>query len=798
MSTKEEDKVAETIRMAALLHDIGKFVQRAGELAWHEDISAKLLRPFVPANLLDEKVVKAIQFHHHERRGLRIDGLDDDDKEILKIVQLADRWDSRQRDDLDDPDAEKGSPTTTPLSSFFSKEMHYPVVRFYLPYHYCKPSRNPPLDYKTCKAGFEEGLAQILTNKNVSAKTRIGGLLELLKEYTYFVPSYTQTTCQISLYHHLKSTCAMAHAIYLWKEEKGIEVIEKPDGELEKEEIFLLVCGDFVGIQNFIYTIKRGAEEKEAGKGFGKRLRGRSLLVQMVQYFVVNYLLEKLGLGQESIVYCSGGNFAILAPNIKSIKEKLDEAEREITQWCRENLEPLGVVIATIPFSANNIPKKEDETWEIWTSIGQKLGEKKLRRDRNQIENLFELEKKVGATCSYCGAPKEKNAEKCGLCEVSEILGEIYNKPENLVMVYGPGRGGSGIKFNDVGVEIVGEKMYKPKEGDVCKLLANQEKEEAKGKDWWELVSIEWLLENIKADAVPSRDYRPIWLGKSFDALTSVEESDKPENEGEEAKSFLGYLLMDVDSLGEKLKKEIKVLSHLSAFSGELDLFFTRGLDYIIGKELGRKNVYVVYSGGDDLFAVARWDKAIALAEKVQKEFSEFFGNQLTISAGISLARPRYPIYGAARMVKEQEKIGKGRKDSEGKPVKNAVGIFDGPLDWDGLREALEFGNKIGNCEEISSSFLYQLLFLFTDKELPITKRNGRIAYQVARHFVERKPEVNKLLEDLKDNLCQIPPGDKADKEEYHKMVVALSYALLKRRLKEKEEREVNKNVSTT
>jgi CRISPR-associated protein Csm1 len=85
---------------------------------------------------------------------------------------------------------------------------------------------------------------------------------------------------------------------------------------------------------------------------------------------------------------------------------------------------------------------------------------------------------------------------------------------------------------------------------------------------------------------------------------------------------------MDVDSLGRLFSEGLDgmaSLSRLATFSRSLTVFFEGYLNELcrqVDLERGNQSrLYLLYSGGDDLFAVGSWDAVIELAERVRAEF---------------------------------------------------------------------------------------------------------------------------------------------------------------------------------
>jgi CRISPR-associated protein Csm1 len=93
-------------------------------------------------------------------------------------------------------------------------------------------------------------------------------------------------------------------------------------------------------------------------------------------------------------------------------------------------------------------------------------------------------------------------------------------------------------------------------------------------------------------------------------------------------------------------------------------------------------DVNILYSGGDDVFAVGRWDKLILFAEQIRNDFREFVGrNDISISGGITMVREKYPIAKAAELAGDAEKSAKKYSDNDKK--KNALNMFGENISWD-------------------------------------------------------------------------------------------------------------------
>lgn len=138
----------------------------------------------------------------------------------------------------------------------------------------------------------------------------------------------------------------------------------------------------------------------------------------------------------------------------------------------------------------------------------------------------------------------------------------------------------------------------------------------------------------------------------------------------------LGVLRMDVDGLGsvfskgefaknESQKSPKLTFSKYAALSRSLDYFFKGYLNEIWKQSNDfRENTQIIYSGGDDLFIVGRWDYLIEFAEEIQKKFECWTcqNPKLGISGGIEVVPPKYPIAKAAKQSEEFEKASKNHQ----------------------------------------------------------------------------------------------------------------------------------------
>ena len=225
---------------------------------------------------------------------------------------------------------------------------------------------------------------------------------------------------------------------------------------------------------------------------------------------------------------------------------------------------------------------------------------------------------------------------------------------------------------------------------------------------------------------------------------------------------LIGALRMDVDDMGDKFSK-VKTLAELASKSRILNLFFKIYLTQICnanlcahfspldileknytkkneyGENKGR-NVSVIYAGGDDLFIIGAWDDTTELAFDIQKCFHQFTGGDFksrkneiwaTISGGLTLHHPKFPLYQMARISGEAEHAAKNDKDFKKDDVKkNRIGLFH-----DDAKEQRKL--KMQNPERYMLSMTWDLGNTFL---LPLMKTYydcGKLKEQDGRQVME-------------------------------------------------------------
>ena len=182
--------------------------------------------------------------------------------------------------------------------------------------------------------------------------------------YTQAIPSATAFNIRpdVSLYDHSRVAAALATALWRYHHELG-RTNEETAKDLKNqqqswtENKFLLIQGDFFGIQEFIFASGGGTNKRAA-----KLLRGRSFYVSLLSECAALKVLDALDLPSTSQVINAAGKFMIVAPNTQATVTKLQQVQRELDGWfLQHSWGQAGVGMAWTEASCNDFRRRSKE-----------------------------------------------------------------------------------------------------------------------------------------------------------------------------------------------------------------------------------------------------------------------------------------------------------------------------------------------------------------------------------------------------------------------------------------------------
>lgn len=226
---------------------------------------------------------------------------------------------------------------------------------------------------------------------------------------------------------------------------------------------------------------------------------------------------------------------------------------------------------------------------------------------------------------------------------------------------------------------------------------------------------------------------------------------------GEKEATYLGVLRMDVDGLGGRFAKGFDNWEEYNAFSSELLEFFDRNnIQHFFDKDF----VELIYSGGDDIFAVGRWDKVIDFAERLHGEVDKKFEKEdIHISGGMVIVNDKFPISKSAELSGEAES--KAKQNEYNGLKKNSLTLFNETVSWKYEFESIKnHKEKLLNLidkDEMPKSILHQIMYYY---ELSKQKENDykylwHSAYYITRFMDGKAQEIVDFCTTLRTELAE-------------------------------------------
>lgn len=291
-------------------------------------------------------------------------------------------------------------------------------------------------------------------------------LLLVLEKYLTTVPEHTYTSGEerpdTSLFHHLRSTAAIAWSNYLYLLAQGRDWEGEDCSEAvgwREEERYLLIGADLSGIQKFIYTI--------ASKAALKTLRARSFYLELLVESAAVQLYRALDLGRFSLVYASGGGFYLLGANTPAARQTLATFKTRFNGWLYANFGPaLYLNLAARPLTGLDLSNDAGRLSIAWSELHRELQGEKSHRWLPQLEEDFEsimVPHEVGEECAACHGDREVEGvilddteiKLCRFCRDMLSLGRDLPKIERFYEVPPGAHHGSTVEVADCAYLLV-------------------------------------------------------------------------------------------------------------------------------------------------------------------------------------------------------------------------------------------------------------------------------------------------------------------------------------------------------
>lgn len=713
--------------VGSLLHDIGKVVYRSGDGRNHSRSGYDYLKN--ETKIEDPDILHCVLFHH----SANLKNASLEKKDFSYIVYFADNV-AASADRRDGLEQEEGFDRELPLASVFNilngnrEQKHYARQVLDTDSDINFPTDKPvAMDenfYKEIIHNITDNLWRISFSESY-----INSLLSVLEGNLSYIPSSTskRELADISLYDHIKITAAVAQCIEQYLEQHQIEdyreMLYIRAKQSYAQKMFLLYSMDISGIQDFIYTT--------ASKGALKNLRARSFYLEILMEHMVDELLSEFSLSRANLICQGGGHCYILLPNTESAKKIIDKHERRTNQWFLEEFgTALYVAGGYAECSANDLKNEPEGSYaKLYLTMSDIISKKKMHRyDAEEIRFLNERNHKGQRECIVCRKMGKVDSEgRCPVCAALHKMSDGILKQEFFTVLNCDAENALPLPGDMFLVADTKEQLIDRMESSSY-VRAYAKNRIYTGKH---IASKLW-----------TGDYA---TGDTFEQFARCAEGIER----------LGVLRADVDNLGQAFvhgfrredgEEKYVTLSRTATLSRQLSLFFKCYINQILEKgescclgRAGARKVAIVYSGGDDVFLVGAWDDIIESFVDIRQALSRFTQNTLTISGGIGIYSPGYPVNIMAGEVAALEELS---KDVDGK---NAVTLFDesGTYPWDIFCERV-IGDKFHEIESFfavtegyGKVFLYHVLELLRNRQAERFNR-ARYVYFLSRMEPER------------------------------------------------------------
>lgn len=646
---------------------------------------------------------------------------------------------------------------------------------------------------------FLDGVQRIPASHRHSLALWLDHFDSLWLTFTHAIPSATagiaaKVRPDVSLYDHSKTTAALAVALWRYHHDRGDDaetIREQLRAQWDKDrrdspesrqawedEKFLLVQGDFTGIQNFIFA-EGGSTQKRAAK----LLRGRSFYVSLLTELAALKVLETLSLPGTSQIVNAAGKFLIVAPNTDQTVAKLRAVQKELDGWFLEHTYGRsGILLAWLPARAADF--RHGEGGEGGTSPFRTL----MRRLFEQLETVkmqrlslceeqapsavFEgfLDRFEHGECRIDGHSPAvvnigENTWVSALAADQIDTGKWLATQKRVLITRCPlnhhtlrlGIFGYRVNFTE-SEEDTGRFSNEVRSGNLVRAWDFSLPESPDAPLW-----NGYARRHINA-YVPRFGEMNAWEAERYQGIEKAEDFEPDPREPktlnhlarddrwlDENGRWIGVealmtLKGDVDNLGLIFQKGLErpTFAKMAALSRQMNAFFTTYLPWLCRQEF--PNTYTVFAGGDDFFLIGPWHSIIQLAQRMHKEFRRFVAHNPDIhfSAGLSMTKPGLPIRQLAVLAEE------ALEDAKARPGKNAVTCFGQSVSWEAFGELMQCEAALARAAQehtLSSGYLYALLN-YIDMAAKVAKRpeaalwHAHFAYRTRRLVETRFKDV--------------------------------------------------------
>lgn len=668
------------------------------------------------------------------------------------------------------------------------------------------PEKKTKIDTREAEAEYAELFDQFvrdlhsLRSRNENLRLWFEHFENLMMMYASCIPAARvgRVVHDVSLYDHSRLTAAFAAALYVYH--VSTESLNMASLSDEEEEKFLMVSGNFYGIQAFIFSSHADTRKYRA-----KMLRGRSFYVSLLTEIAADRLCVELGIPHICVIFDAAGKFTVLGPNTEAARAGVEKVKEQVNDWLLQiSFGEVTMGLSVIPAAQRDfLPDRFQELWDAMSAASEEKKFQKIDLECHGgvVENYLDsfrndLERPL---CPLCGkraaaVEVEKKANEngvgavCRICRDQVFLGTRIVKDNEIFILKeesGPERAGElmeplfgyyQLKFGRNGqLDLRGDpdirrhwdiSIFEEQRGpgNIGRKLLNRYVPRYKEEDNQDprLRSSEILEEMRTGEPKP------------FHVISLL--SRNVQNDGRiSGLDALGILKADVDNLGMLmacgLQKKRFTISRLATLSRQLNYYFALYLPHLLMTNEQFKNVYTVFAGGDDLFVIGPWNKIYDLSLHLHSTFGAYTcGNDdLHFSAGIVLKKPHTPLNALA----ESAELALETSKTAGR---DRFTMFSETVRWENVKTLEEIRLTLEDWfrkEWINKSMLYRLNGFITlaereralreetrisIKEMSCLKWRALFSYAAGRNIareIKDHDERKRIIEELSTTMTQ-------------------------------------------
>jgi len=444
-------------------------------------------------------------------------------------------------------------------------------------------------------------------------------------------------------------------------------------------KVGVAIEGDFSGIQRFVLRPVPGAG------GAARRLRARSFRVLALTRIVARYVEKAFADVGARLFYSAGGRFLVVARTCPDWQARIAALQAALDDdLVREYRGELAFHLTGAEFNDGRVPR---------AALADSLALRKLTPLAGALKaatgwsaNRFIFTSSGGGRCDGCAGTEQ-----------IRVVGEEQLCP-------------SCIIDRDLGGRLLGgasHRLAEVADGPLC------------------LLGKRWAILRSGTIEISSITHVPLHNGQlaTFEQL-AAKAIGRP---------YLGYLRIDADRIGAAFGKLENNPMRVWGLSRLLDRSFSAAVQDLLATRF--PNVYPVYGGGDDLFVIGPWQDVLAFASALRRHFSTISGNQLTLSAGVALAKRKQHI-----LTKSDE--AEHALSAYAKRGRNSIHALGATMRWPDFDNALEAGQKLADLRargRIRNAILQNILELHARWKEGDARWHSLLYYQVERNLREAR-----------------------------------------------------------